>query len=121
MTFFRRLSRLYTSQDPVVFYSLFSAFFLIVVQISTFATVYNQLPSQIPLFYSLPWGQPQLASLAQLLILPFLSILFILLNTIFSWHLHQAQIALKRLFALSTLGVVIILSITTLKIIFIFI
>lgn len=47
---------------------------------------WSKLPPQIPLFYSLPWGEEQLASPVSVLILPggiFLIILFNFLTAIF--------------------------------------
>lgn len=41
-----------------------------------------QLPPQVPLFYSLPWGKAQLAPFQYLFLLPILSLACILLNTI---------------------------------------
>lgn len=41
---------------------------------------WRQLPPQVPLFYSRPWGESQLTSPAGLLLLPLLSLLIFTLN-----------------------------------------
>lgn len=41
---------------------------------------FNSLPSQVPFYYSLPWGESQLASVSTLFILPMFSIIFLLVD-----------------------------------------
>lgn len=41
---------------------------------------FNTLPSQVPFYYSLPWGESQLTSASTLFILPMFSIIFLLIN-----------------------------------------
>ncbi len=41
---------------------------------------FNNLPSQVPFYYSLPWGESQLASVSTLFILPMFSIIFLLVD-----------------------------------------
>jgi len=41
---------------------------------------FNNLPSQVPFYYSLPWGESQLASASTLFILPMFSIIFLLID-----------------------------------------
>lgn len=41
---------------------------------------FNTLPSQVPFYYSLPWGESQLASASTLFILPMFSIIFLLID-----------------------------------------
>lgn len=79
------------------------------------------LPENLPLFYSLAWGESQLASLTQLMILPSITALVVLINFIISWHLHQSQLVVKRVLAISAVLISTLLLITTLKIIYTFI
>lgn len=46
----------------------------------SFAWLFSQLPPQIPLFYSRPWGEDQLVDYWFIFILPFLLHVFIFLN-----------------------------------------
>lgn len=41
---------------------------------------FNSLPSQVPFYYSLPWGASQLTSASTLFILPMFSIIFLLID-----------------------------------------
>lgn len=81
----------------------------------------NFLPQKLPLFYSLAWGDNQLVSRQQFLIIPGSLTLISLVNLIISWQLHSSQSFLKNILLLSSLVITIILTVTFLKIVFIFI
>lgn len=113
--------KFYTKQDkPIFFSNIFALIFSALVFIIFFINRPN-LPSQLPLFYSLPWGDNYLADLNQFLTLPFISVLIILLNIIISWHLHKSQSLLKRILSFCSLAITILTLITAVKIIYIFI
>lgn len=111
----------YHRQDKTVFYSYAFSLVLIIVVINSFAIFYPNLPSQIPLFYSLSWGENQLGDLGQFVILPSIIGLSSLVNLLISWQLHESQIVLKRMLAISSLTIALLLTITALKIISIYI
>lgn len=77
----------------------------------------KSLPSRLPLFYSLPWGEGQLATHQQFLVIPSSIILITLLNLILSWQLHSSQTFFKKILTLSSIIVSIILVIAFIKII----
>lgn len=79
------------------------------------------LPKKLPLFYSLPWGEEQLAIPQQLLIIPALIICISLTNLIISWQLHQSQHFFKLTLIVTLITASLILIISFLKIFFIFI
>lgn len=79
------------------------------------------LPPKLPLFYSLPWGEKQLADHSQLLIIPAIIALVTLLNLVISWQLHDSQIFFKKILLFSSILISLILTITFLKIMLIFI
>lgn len=79
------------------------------------------LPPRLPLFYSLPWGDGQLATHQQFLIIPASIALITLLNLIISWQLHYQQIFFKKVLLLSSAVVSLILTITFIKIVLIFV
>lgn len=81
----------------------------------------SKLPYKLPLFYSLPWGEPQLAALSQFNILSGIIFLTTFINLLISWHLHLSQLVLKRILAISSLLVTLLLTITSIKIIYTFI
>lgn len=79
------------------------------------------LPPKLPLFYSLSWGDKQLANYLQFFIIPAIIILITLLNLIISWHLHFAQLFFKKILITTTLISTLILTITFIKIVLIFV
>jgi len=94
---------------------------LLALLISMFIVIFASLmPSKMPLFYSLPWGDSQLGSSEQLLILPAIIVLITLFNLILSWQLHPSQIFFKKILNFSSILVSIILTITFIKIVIIF-
>lgn len=78
------------------------------------------LPFRLPLFYSLSWGDFQLANHQQFLIIPASIALITLFNLIISWQLHYSQSFFKKTLIFSSLIISLILTITFLKIIFIY-
>lgn len=113
--------KLYRLQDKINFWILSSSLILISLMFLILALSYNQLPPRIPLFYSLNWGESQLVSNGQIIILPLAAILIMLINLVISWHLHSSQIILKRLLTLSSFLITVMTFITMLKIIYLFI
>lgn len=79
------------------------------------------LPPKLPLFYSLPWGEGQLATHQQFLIIPAIIGLITLLNLVISWQLHPSQSFFKRILFLSSIIITLILSATFIKIVLNFI
>lgn len=79
------------------------------------------LPQRLPLFYSLPWGEEQLASHLQFQIIPATIILILLINLAVKKQLHSSQSFLKTALSLTSLAVTLILTITFTKIVLIFI
>ena len=78
------------------------------------------LPPRLPLFYSLAWGEEQLATLQQFLIIPSLIIVISLINLMISWQLHQSQYFFKFILSFTSLLCVLILIISAVKIVYIF-
>lgn len=84
-------------------------------------TLFKFLPPKLPLFYSLTWGEKQLATHQQFLILPTSIILVTFINLIISWQLHHQQSFFKKALLLSSVIVSLILTITFIKIVLLFI
>lgn len=75
------------------------------------------LPVKLPLFYSLPWGQAQLATHEQFLIIPASISAVMLINLVISSQLHASQSFFKKVLLLSSIVVSLIFTITFVKII----
>src|SRR3989344_9257912 len=84
-------------------------------------TALEFLPPRLPLFYSLSWGNGQLATHQQFLIIPATITLITLLNLVISWQLHPSQSFFKKVLLTSSIIVSVILVTTFIKIILMFI
>lgn len=89
----------------------------IIVQVSLLAWKFNSLPPQVPLYYSLPWGESQLASASSLFILPTISIVLLLINHLFSISLTKTSQLLSRFLLVISLIVSFFSLISLLKIV----
>lgn len=76
---------------------------LIIFQIAILIFKFNDLPQQIPLYYSLPWGDGQLASTASLFILPTFSIIILLINNLIATFFFKTIPLLSRLLVIFSL------------------
>ena len=83
--------------------------------------LFKLLPPNLPLFYSLQWGDKQLANHQQFFIIPALIILITLINYVTSWQLHQSQLFFKKILLVFSIIATFILTITFIKIVLIFI
>lgn len=77
----------------------------------------RSLPPKLPLFYSLPWGDNQLATHQEFLLIPASIVIITLLNSIISAQLHPSQSFFKRMLLFSPLVVSLLLTVTFAKII----
>ncbi len=62
--------------------SLLISIIAIAVQIIIIIIFFSQLPPKVPLYYSRPWGQQQLADTIYLFLLPGLSLAVFILNSL---------------------------------------
>lgn len=110
----------YTKVDKIIFYSIAAAILSsLSLSLLLFLSL-AQLPSEIPLFYSLPWGQQELTSPNEFLILPAIILLITLINLAISWHLHSSQLVLKRILNLASATFTLFILVTAIKILSIF-
>lgn len=79
------------------------------------------LPEKLPLFYSIAWGDAELATHQQFLIIPASISAVALLNLAISWQLHHQQSFLKKVLLLSSIVVSLIFVMTFIKIILMFV
>lgn len=89
----------------------------IIFQLSFLVWKFKDLPHQIPLYYSLPWGESQLTSASTLFILPTLSIVLLLINHLFAISFSQKIPLLSQLFVITSFIVSLFFLITLLKIV----
>lgn len=82
---------------------------------------FRNLPQRMPLFYSLPWGEGQLAAKMQFLILPSIIVLVTMLNLSVCSQLHDSQNFFKKMLGISSFLSSAILTAAFLKIVFLFV
>lgn len=116
-----KFKKFYSQQDKFIFWLNSSCFLIALIVLLSWLIILPYLPPKIPLFYSLPWGENQLAHKNQLILLPALIFLTTFINIIVSWHLHKSQNFIKKIIASSSLLFGLLLLIATIKIILVFI
>ncbi|MBL7078559.1 hypothetical protein ISS42_02790 [Candidatus Shapirobacteria bacterium] len=76
---------------------------LLAFQLITIVLFFTQLPPEIPLFFSRPWGQFQLTSPFSLLLLPLFSFIILLINLFLASLLIEKNEFLTNILTLSSL------------------
>lgn len=90
-----------------------------ILMIITFLLRLSRLPPQIPLYYSQPWGESQLADSWMIFLLPiFLNLLFFINRYIFN-RFYSDNIFIKNIFYYLNLSFIIGFTLIFIKIIFI--
>ena len=117
----QRLFDFLQNEDQIIVLSTISTISFVVFLSIIFLINIDFLPNQLPLFYSLPWGEKQLIEKSQFIILPSVIILVLLTNLLISWHLHRSQTLIKRILSISSVIIGLLILITGIKIIYIFI
>lgn len=92
--------------------------FFICLQIGILAWKFTSLPPQVPLYYSLPWGESQLTNSSSLFLLPTLSVVVLFIDSLFSVSFFKNLPLLSRLSTITALIVSFFITITLFKIIF---
>jgi len=90
--------------------------FLISTSLLFIVLKFRELPPQVPLFYSLPWGEKQLTNKFYLFLLPFGSIIILLSNIFLAKNVKEELLIAKLLLA-GALLFSILSTITLIKII----
>ena len=91
---------------------------MLVISIISLAAYWSKIPPQVPLYYSLPWGEQQLASPVELTLLPTLATNIFLTNLLLVYALVPNEKLLVRIGVLGGLFSSGLLFYTFLNIIF---
>lgn len=89
------------------------AFSFWIIEVLLIILFWSSLPSQVPLFYSQPWGKEQLAKPQNLFLLPLLGLLVFFLNSLISSLIPKNEKLVKQIL-MTTFLVFNFLSLTTL-------
>ncbi|MFA5025130.1 MAG: hypothetical protein WC503_01290 [Candidatus Shapirobacteria bacterium] len=90
---------------------------LLIAQIVLIIWFYNQLPPEIPLYFSRPWGESWLAPSSMIFILPLLSLIVLLTNYFLAIFYHQRKLLLAQLLVIFAFIISLFSTVSVLKII----
>jgi hypothetical protein len=90
---------------------------LILLQLALLVFKFNDLPQQVPLYYSLPWGSQQLSHASNLFLLPTFSIIVGLINNLLATFFFHTALLFSRLLLITSLLFSLFSVITLLQII----
>jgi len=90
----------------------------IAIQIGLLAWKFTQLPPQVPLYYSLPWGESQLATASYLFLLPTISIVALFIDNLFAVSFFKNQPLLSRFSVVTSLLISFFSAFTLIRIVF---
>lgn len=79
---------------------------------------FNDLPPELPLYYSLPWGPSVLAPMVNIFLLPGISALVLVLNNFLAVFFIKSATLLSHLLTISSLVISFLYFITLYRIIF---
>lgn len=96
----------------------YSWLLMISIQISVLIIKWPQLPPAVPLFYSYPWGEKQLAPPQELIIFPASTMVFALINGLLATLAYPKNTLIAAIFLIASLFVNLIATIGLLKIVY---
>ena len=105
--------------DPFARISIRLGIVLILIQLAFLLINFKRLPSEVPLFYSLPWGEKRLADFKFLFLLPFLSLVIMTFNFMIAKKLYNNERLLSRMISSVAFVFVLFCLITLFQIIYI--
>lgn len=91
---------------------------LLLLSLFFFIFKLRSLPPQVPLWFSRPWGQDQLASPYWLLLLPLTSLFVYIINAVISLYVTSEYLVFTQLLFISSLIVNILSFVALIKILF---
>ena len=90
-------------QNQEIKHFLQIAFILWLGEILLIVLSWTFLPPRVPFFYSLPWGEEQLARPAMLFLLPALGLAIFFINSLISAFLPKEEKLMKQILAMAFL------------------
>jgi uncharacterized membrane protein len=90
---------------------------LFIAQLVIIIWFYNQLPPEIPLFFSRPWGEAWISSTSSIFILPLFSLGSFLINYFLALYFHQKKLILSQLLVIFAFIISLFSTISVIKII----
>lgn len=117
----KQIVSFWRTRDKYILISIIFSLSTCLIIVALFTYYYRLLPPQIPLFYSLAWGQSELADKQQFLLLPIIAVLITLTNVFVSSQIHSSHAVIKKILTGSLFLINLIILVTAIRIIFIFV
>jgi len=89
--------------------------FLTALNLILVAIFFKKLPPELPLFYSRPWGESQLVTKNQFLILPSGGLLILIINLRLASFLFSRELILAKIITWTTTVISLLISISLIK------
>lgn len=93
------------------------SFLMLIIQLVTILWFFNQLPPELPLYYSQNWGQPWLASTSSIFILPLFSLIVFIINYSLAIYFYNKKIILTQFLTIFSFIVSLFCTISVIEII----
>jgi len=90
---------------------------LFVFQLVLIIWFYNQLPPEIPIFFSRPWGASWLSATSSIFILPLFSLVAFLINYLLALYFQQKKLILSQLLVIFAFIISLFSTVSLIKII----
>lgn len=105
------------SKNSHIYIPLQIFFLILALSFIIIGIFYRSLPPQIPFYYSLPWGEEQLAQNYYILLLPGFALVIFLVNFIITLLISKKDLLLAQIILWSTCFVALLALITLIRII----
>jgi hypothetical protein len=90
---------------------------LFLIQLVLILWFYKELPPEIPLYFSRPWGADWLTATSSIFILPLMSLVTLLVNYFLALFYHQKKLILSQLLVIFSFIISLFSTFSVLKII----
>ena len=104
--------------DKLIVYALLGAFIVLTFGFAVLLVKANDLPSLVPLYYSLPWGEERLVHAPMLAILPGSALLLLAFNLLWMAFFYEKEPLLSKLLAVTSGLIAFLSTYTLIRIIF---
>lgn len=108
---------IFLNHDSIVRYGVLTSSMIIVSSLVFLLLRFPKLPTELPLFYSRPWGDEQLGTPPELFILPAGAFFVLIINSYFSYRALSLWLLLSRVLSVGAAVVSILSFIALFKII----
>ncbi|KKP85937.1 MAG: hypothetical protein UR89_C0038G0002 [Candidatus Roizmanbacteria bacterium GW2011_GWA2_35_8] len=88
------------------------------LMIAAFIFKFNSLPPQLPLFYTLPWGEEQLADTWMIFIIPSIMTLIYFVNGYIRKKIFIDNLLVKKIFEILNIFLIVSFTLIFIKVIF---